>query len=76
MANGFAPYLLKSLITIAGQNYPGFKLTPAGFTAMLLENSDIADLRLTNAQGHQKDVKVKYKFVIQKRLYSRTIIVI
>ena len=61
MANGFAPYLLKSLITISGQNYPGFKLTPAGFTAMLLENSDIADLRLTNAQGHQKDVKVKYK---------------
>lgn len=61
MANGFAPYLLKSLITIAGQNYPGFKLTPAGFLAMLLENSNIADLRITNAQGHKKEIKVKYK---------------
>lgn len=61
MANGFAPYLLKSLRALAGQNYPGLVLTPAGFTAMLLENSNIREIKLTNEQGHQKTAKVKYK---------------
>ncbi len=61
MANGFAPYLLKSLNGLAAINYPGTKITPAGFTAMLLENSDVVDAKLTNQQGHQKTAKVKYK---------------
>lgn len=61
MATGFAPYLLKSLQALAGENYPGLKLTPAGMLAMLLENSNVTEAKLTNAQGHKKTVKVKYK---------------
>lgn len=61
MATGFAPYLLKSLTALAGNNYPGVKITPAGMLAMLLENSNVAEAKLTNAQGHQKTAKVKYK---------------
>lgn len=61
MPNGFAPYLLKSLTALAGINYPGLKLTPAGFTGMLLENSNVVEAKLTNEQGHQKTAKVKYK---------------
>jgi hypothetical protein len=61
MANGFAPYLLKDLLTLSGQNYPGLKLTQNGFLGMLLENSNVVEAKLTNSQGHQKTAKVKYK---------------
>lgn len=61
MANGFAPYVLKSLKALAGINYPGLKLTAAGHLAMLLENSNVVEAKLTNAEGHQKTAKVKYK---------------
>ena len=61
MANGFAPYVLKDLLTLSGQNYAGLKLTQNGFLGMLLENSNVVDAKLTNQQGHQKTAKVKYK---------------
>lgn len=61
MANGFAPYLLKSLRALAGINYPGIKLTPAGMSAMLLQNSAVSDTQLVNAAGHKKTIKFKYK---------------
>lgn len=61
MANGFAPYVLKSLQALAGNNYPGIKITPSGFLALLLENSNIVDAKLTNPQGHKVTAQVKYK---------------
>lgn len=61
MATGFAPSILKSLIALAGANYPGIKITPAGMTAMLLENSNVVEAKLSTAQGHQKTATVKYK---------------
>lgn len=61
MANGFAPNILKSLNALAGINYPGLKLSAAGHLGMLLENSNIAEAKLTSPEGHQKTAKVKYK---------------
>ena len=61
MALGYAPYILRSLKKLAGENYPGTKITASGMLAMLLENSDIADAKVTNDAGHQQTVQVKYK---------------
>jgi hypothetical protein len=61
MANGFAPYLLKDLMALQGANYTGMKLDPAGFTGMLLENSNVVDAKLNSPQGHKLTAKVKYK---------------
>ena len=61
MANGFAPYILKSLKALGGINYPGLKLTAAGHLGMLLENSNVAEATLTNPEGHRKTATVKYK---------------
>ena len=61
MATGFAPYLLKDLMTLQGANYTGLKLDPAGFTGMLLENSNVVEAKLNSPQGHKKTAKVKYK---------------
>lgn len=60
MALGFAPYLLKDLKALAGINYPGTKITPAGFLQFLLDTSNIQGAKLTNEAGHQLTAKVKY----------------
>lgn len=72
MATGFAPYILKSLKALAGQNYPGTKITAPGFLQLLLENSNIQDAKLTNEAGHQMTAKVKYKQRISPSLVSET----
>ncbi len=61
MANGFAPALLRDWADLAQQNYPGTKITPAGFLQMLLEHTDIPGVRIVEENGHIKTVTVKYK---------------
>lgn len=68
MANGFAPNLLVSLKALAGANYAGLKLTPAGMTGMLLENSAVSQTQLVNEAGHKKEIKFKYKVRKNKQL--------
>lgn len=57
---GFAPYLLRDLSDLAGQNYPAFNITPAGFLELLLEHTNISGVRLVEENGHIKSAQVKY----------------
>jgi|ERR1043165_707002 hypothetical protein len=61
MSNGFAPYILKDLAVLSANNYPGTKLTAAGHLGMLLENSNIAEAKLTTEDGHKRSATIKYK---------------
>jgi len=70
MASGFAPYILRDLMSLAGQNYPGTKITAPGFLQMLLENTDVAGVQLVNPDGHQVTGKVKYKQRISPSLVA------
>ena len=66
MSFGFAPYLLQHLKVVAAENNPATKVTPTGFLKMLLENNpslqlpEYEKLRLSNQQGHIKNVQLKY----------------
>lgn len=62
MANGFCPSILMQLSEIAQCNTPSFKITPAGFLQKLLEDKpSLQLLTLSDGNGHQKDVRYKYK---------------
>lgn len=61
MALGFAPAILRDWADLAQKNYPGTKITPAGFLQLLLENTDIAGVKLVENTGHQLTATVKYK---------------
>lgn len=61
MASGFAPYILRDWASLAQINYPGTQVTPAGFLEMLLQNTDVAGVKLVENNGHQVTGKVKYK---------------
>lgn len=62
MANGFCPSILAQLSDITQCNTPSYKITPAGFLQMLLENRPAVELLdLGDGNGHQKDVRYKYK---------------
>jgi len=66
---GFVQALLVNIRVIAGINDPQYKITPAGFLQMLLENPTTAQIsNLKQIQnGHEKDLKVRY---IQRGLES------
>jgi len=68
---GFVPYLLIHLKMLLEQNYTGTKITPSGFTKMLLENNprmnitsiggeSISGMKLNTSGGQIRDVKFKY----------------
>lgn len=61
MATGFAPYILRDLKTLAGEQYPGLKVDAAGFTGMLLENSSVSQTQLVGGDGHLSEIRFKYK---------------
>lgn len=70
MANGFCPGILKQLSDATACSTPNFKVTPAGFLQMLLENpAMIQVLRLDEGNGHVRDIAMKYK---KRRLPSET----
>lgn len=62
MANGFCPAILAQLSDIANCNTPAFKITPAGFLQKLLEDKPSMQLlTLSDGNGHQRDISLKYK---------------
>lgn len=64
MSNGFAPYLLKSINELAGEDDPQFKITPSGFLKMLLAANTVRGARaleLSTPQGQKRQVFVKYQ---------------
>lgn len=61
MANGYCEALLLHLDSIAGQNYPGQKVTIPGFLNMLVTQPDRpAVLQEAYQNGHYRSVNVKY----------------
>lgn len=61
MANGYCEALLLHLESIAGQNYPGQKVTVPGFLNMLLTSPDRPSvLNDANSGGHYRTARVKY----------------
>lgn len=63
MANGFAPFLLKSLEQVVGQNTPQTKLNYQGYLNMLLaqDNARVVRLNSPTNEGHRKSVQIKRK---------------
>src|SRR5688572_29976313 len=67
MANGYCPFLLQHLKQVVAENNPSTKITPRGFLQMLLQNNPSVGvpeherLRLANASGHQKTIRLKYR---------------
>jgi len=68
---GFAPALLGHLQFLMEANYPGVKITPSGFTKMLIENNPkmnvssvngvkMSDLKRSTIDGHIRDVRLKF----------------
>jgi hypothetical protein len=61
MANGYCEALLLHLESIAGQNYPGQKVTMPGFLNMLVTSPDRPSAIQEGYQGgHYRTVNVKY----------------
>lgn len=62
MALGYCEAVLLHLKSIAGDNYPGTKVTPPGFTKMLLDNPDRPQaIGEAFTDGHKRSVRIKYK---------------
>lgn len=64
MATGFAPYLLKSINELTGQDNPEFKITPTGFLKTLLQSNAVRGARVLDlnlANGQRRQVYVKYQ---------------
>lgn len=70
MANGFLHAFLQHMKVVAGQNYQGMKITPAGFFKALVENNPrlqivngageaIDPLKLSTKAGHIREIKLK-----------------
>lgn len=62
MANGYAPYLLKTVSEVVASNDPMAKVTPTGCHRMLMENpAQIKVLQLSDQDGHEHELRLKYK---------------
>lgn len=59
LGEGFRPYLLRHISTIAKMNTPEYKLEPVGFLNLLQSQSKPEILRLNDPNGHKKQVRIK-----------------
>lgn len=68
MSLGFAPYLLKHSKAVFQGIAPSEKITPVGYTRMLLENTkpNIVSSGIDDGSGHIKDVRIKYRTRLPK----------
>ncbi len=68
MSLGFAPYLLKQSKAVFQGIAPSTKITPIGYTRMLLENTkpNIVSEGIDDGSGHIKDVRIKYRTRLPK----------
>lgn len=61
LGQGFAPYLLAHIKSIALQSTPQFKMEIPGFMNLLLSQAKPSEVKLNSASGHKKTVQVKAK---------------
>lgn len=68
MSLGFAPYLLKQSKAVFQGIAPSTKITPVGYTRMLLENSkpNIISEGIDDGSGHIRDIRIKYRTRLPK----------
>lgn len=68
MSLGFAPYLLKHSKAVFQGIAPSTKITPMGYTRMLVENTkaNIVSTGIDDGSGHIKDLKIKYRTRLPK----------
>lgn len=74
MALGFAPYLLFHSKEVFKNATPSLKITPPGYTRMLLENSrpNIVSKGVDDGSGHIKEVRIKARTRLPKGQTSTT----
>lgn len=61
MANGFCPYLLQHIASIAGTATPQYKVDAHGFLEMLVKTGKPDAIKVSNYDGHKKTVQVSYR---------------
>lgn len=61
MANGFCPYLLQHIASIAGTATPQYKVNTHGFLEMLVKAGNPNAIKVGNFDGHKKTVQVSYR---------------
>lgn len=61
MANGFCPYLLQHIASIAGSATPQYKVNAHGFLDMLHTAGNPDAIKVSNYDGHKKTVNVAYR---------------
>jgi hypothetical protein len=61
LGQGFAPYLLKHIKTVAGDATPQYKVEIPGFLNLVQSNTKPEILRLDSPAGHKKTAQIKYK---------------
>lgn len=68
MSLGFAPYLLKQSLAVFEGTAPSRKITPVGYTRMLLENTqpNIISQGIDDGSGHIRDMRIKYRTRLPK----------
>lgn len=68
MALGFAPYLLFQSKAVFDGIAPSTKITPVGYTRMLLDNSkpNIVSTGIDDGSGHIRNVTIKYRTRLPK----------
>jgi len=59
--NGFAPYLLKHIASIAGISTPQYKMEVPGFLNLLMSQATPTTIDLGTPAGHKKTLRVKAK---------------
>jgi hypothetical protein len=61
LGQGFSPYLLQHIKSVAGDATPQYKLEIPGFLNLLQSNTKPEILRLDTNQGHKKTAQIRYK---------------
>lgn len=74
MSLGFAPYLLKQSKAVFQEIAPSTKITPPGFTRMLVENTkpNIVSEGIDDGSGHIRDMRIKYRTRLPKGKTQQT----
>lgn len=74
MSLGFAPFLLFQSKAVFTGSAPTTKITPAGYTRMLMENTkpNIVSQGIDDGSGHIRSVVVKYRTRLAKGQTSQT----
>lgn len=73
MANGFCPYLLQHIASIAGTATPQYKIETHGFLEMLVKAGSPDAIKVGNYDGHKKTVQVSYRQRFTKAQTNTTI---